>query len=235
MAIDLFSPSDEALEEVLSVIEQAQREVRYLVIDLPVEMIKSKFDRRNEFSGDIYIPKYQRELRWDEAAMSYFIESVLLRIPIPPLFFYESSGRLEIVDGSQRVRTIAAFVENQFQLSGLEKLDLLNGKTYSELPIVTQKKLLNTPIRTFTMQQDTDGSTRYEMFRRINTSAKRLDDAEIRRGAFQGAFLDVVVECADNYEFRSLINPYFSSSNKRRDELVERQELITRFFVYINF
>src|SRR3546814_11781979 len=60
------------------------------------------------------------------------------------------------------------------------------------------------------------------------TSAKALQDAEIRKGVFRGPFLDLVVECADSELFKS-ITPHMA---KGVDARSERQELVTRFFVY---
>jgi Protein of unknown function DUF262 len=139
-----FEPSE---DEIVAVIEAARRDVRYLVTDYPVELLVSKFKEEPQQEGDIYIPEYQRKLRWTDQAQSYFIESVILRIPVPPIFFYDVKGRLEIVDGSQRVRTLARFVNDDFALGELEKLDILSGLKYSQLPSTIQKRLFNTPSR----------------------------------------------------------------------------------------
>src|ERR1700688_2180548 len=220
-----FEPSE---DEIVAVIEAARRDVRYLVTDYPVELLVSKFKEEPQQEGDIYIPEYQRKLRWTDQAQSYFIESVILRIPVPPIFFYDVKGRLEIVDGSQRVRTLARFVNDDFALGELEKLDILSGLKYSQLPSTIQKRLFNTPIRSFVLDEGTDESTRIELFRRLNTTGKTLHDAEIRKGAFRGKFLDLIVECAATPLFKSL-SPRISRS---ADPESERQELVTRFFVY---
>jgi len=220
-----FMPSE---EEIISVIEAARRDVRYLVTDYPVELLVQKFKEEPEQEGDIYIPEYQRKLRWSEQAQSYFIESVILRIPVPPIFFYDVKGRLEIVDGSQRVRTLARFVNNEFALGELEKLDILSGFKYSDFPPTIRKRLFNTPIRSFVLDEGTDESTRIELFRRLNTTGKTLHDAEIRKGAFRGPFLDLILECAATDLFKEL-SPKIS---KAADPESERQELVTRFFVY---
>jgi uncharacterized protein with ParB-like and HNH nuclease domain len=127
-----------------------------------------------ERTRGIYIPPYQRELRWPERSRSYFIESVLLRIPVPPIFFYEFKGQLEVVDGSQRIRTLYQFVNNRFVLDELEKLDSLNGMRFSDLPSTIQKRFLNTSIRSFVLDEGTDTSTRVEMFRRLSTRSPLL-------------------------------------------------------------
>lgn len=215
-------------EEVDSVVEGARREVRYIITDFSVELIVSKFREKAEAEGDIYVPAYQRNLAWKEDKQSYFIESLILRIPVPPVFFYDVEGRLEIVDGSQRIRSLVSFLSDGFILDKLEKLDVLNGFRFSDLPISVQRRLNNTPIRSFVLDQGTDESTRIDLFRRLNTSGKKLEDAEIRKGVFKGPFLDLVIAAAASKEF-SAVTPHMGGGV---DTESERQELTTRFFVY---
>jgi hypothetical protein len=119
-------------------------------------------------------------------------------------------------------------VRDGFALDGLEKLDILNGFEFSKLPLAVQRRLNNTPIRSYVLDQGTDESTRVDLFRRLNTSGKMLQDAEIRKGAFRGPFLDLVIECASSPLFLQ-VTPHIGG---RIDSQSERQELVTRFFVY---
>ena len=80
-------------------------------------------------------PEYQRRLRWTNGQKSKLIESLLLNIPIPPVFFYESdAARYEVMDGQQRMNAIREFFSGDFRLSGLKVLTPLNGLTYSKCP-----------------------------------------------------------------------------------------------------
>ncbi len=55
-------------------------------------------------------PEYQRLFRWSEAQKTALIESILLSIPIPPIFVAEDkNGVWELVDGLQRVSTFISF------------------------------------------------------------------------------------------------------------------------------
>jgi hypothetical protein len=190
--------------EVSEVVENARREVRYIVTDFSAELVVSKFREHAETEGDIYVPEYQRSLAWSQAQQSYFIESLILRIPVPPVFFYDVEGRLEIVDGSQRIRCLVSFAHDDLQLVGLEKLDILNGFRFRDLPQTIQRRFNNTPIRSFVLEQGTDESTRIDLFRRLNTSGKKLADAEIRKGVYKGPFLDLVVASAQSDVFLDL-------------------------------
>ena len=44
-------------------------------------------------------PEYQRRLRWTNIQKSRLIESLLLNIPVPPVFFYESDAARYEVNG----------------------------------------------------------------------------------------------------------------------------------------
>ena len=77
------------------------------------------------------------------------------------------------------------------------------------------------------MNERTDEQTRFEMFDRINTGSKILNKAEVRRGALRGAFMNFIVELAQNARFVALTPMSGSQINKR-----EREELVTRFFAY---
>lgn len=213
---------------VAGLVDAARSEIRYIITDFSVELIASKFKDKAESEGDIYVPSYQRSLAWTNEQGSYFIESLILRVPVPPIFLYDVDGLLEIVDGSQRVRSLVRYLNDDYTLEGLEKLDFLNGFRFTDLPLPVQRKLNNTPVRSFVMDQGIDQSTRIELFRRLNTSGQRLKDAEIRKGAYQGKFLDLVIEAASSKLFVDL-TPHLGGKSDRQSE---RQELVTRFFIY---
>jgi hypothetical protein len=98
----------EAQTRLLQAIDTKIGEVRTDAIDLSFgEIINLK--RENEIRID---PEYQRLFRWSEEQKSKLVESVLLRLPIPPIFFIENEdGRYELIDGLQRVSSMAQFIE----------------------------------------------------------------------------------------------------------------------------
>ena len=62
--------------------------------------------------GDLKInPIYQRMFRWDITQQSALIESILLNIPIPPIYVYQNEkGKWNLIDGQQRLSTIFKFM-----------------------------------------------------------------------------------------------------------------------------
>ena len=109
--------------------------------DWTLEMLASKFQ-----SGDIIIPDYQRKFVWDIRRASTLIESFAIGLPVPQVFFYENrDGELEVIDGQQRITSIAYFFEGffgqedangnrkVFKLKGLEQRRDLEGQSFAEL------------------------------------------------------------------------------------------------------
>jgi hypothetical protein len=227
LPLPLF-PDKRTQEELQRLLDEARKLVSYQVADFSAELLGGKFKATAEAEGDIFVPEYQRTLVWSDQRQSYFIESLLLRVPVPPLFLYDVKGRLEIIDGSQRLRTIHRFMSDELRLTDMEKLDFLNGFAFSDLPPSTQLRFKNTPIRTFVLTEDTDGVTRFDIFRRLNTSGKPLTDAQIRVGAFPGPLLTLVRELAVQTEFAKLC----PIGKGAADPASERQELVLRFFAY---
>lgn len=204
------------------IIEQAKR-IDFYLTEYSVELLAIKVQ-----SEEFVVPDYQREFTWEPERKSKFIESLIMGLPIPFLFFWEMpNGNLEIVDGSQRLRTISEFIFDNFCLNGLESLTALNGFCFNHLPESRQRKIKNRSIRGIVLNEHADKQARFDMFERINTGSKIANKAEIRRGALDGPFMDFVIELAKNPEFSEL-TPISESLKKQR----EHEELVTRFFAY---
>lgn len=205
------------------IVKQAKR-IEFYLTEYTIEILALKMG-----NGDFEVPSYQRAFTWEPERKSRFIESVLMGLPIPFLFFWESptTGKLEIVDGSQRLRTIEEFVLGDFVLGDLEELSLLTGFRFKNLPESRQRKLKNRSIRGVVLNEHTDEQSRFDLFERINTGSKIANKAEVRRGALGGLFLDLVISLSEEQLFVNL-TPVSGKQKKER----EREELITRFFAY---
>ncbi len=210
-------------------IRDKQKSVDYDIKEYPVEILVQKY--LNGLENDentIYIPSYQREFVWKIDRQSKFIESVFLGLPIPYIFTAEiEDGRLEIVDGSQRIRTLANFINNRLKLTDLNILSELNGLTFSDFPITRQRKFNNTTIRMIVLSERSDEDSRFMMFERINTGSESLNSMEKRRGINQGIFMNFLEELTKSPLFEK--NTRFTKYAKLRRE---PEELILRFFAY---
>ncbi|MDD5617114.1 MAG: DUF262 domain-containing protein [Candidatus Methanoperedens sp.] len=211
-------------------IDKEQKAVSYDIRELTIEYYVNKYlDGEENDDNELYVPDYQREFIWEEKRQSRFIESLLLGLPVPLIFVaeIEKDGRLEIVDGSQRIRTLAAFIKDELQLKGLDNLKQLNGVFFSELPSSRQRKFKNISMRMIVLSSKATEEIRNEMFDRINTSSVPLLPMETRRGIYRGEFTDFIVSLSTDSLFEKLcpISHYFKG---RREE----EELILRFFAF---
>jgi len=216
--------SPEKIDSAEAQISEQTKRIEFYLTEYSVELLASKMR-----SGEFVIPAYQREDTWERARKSRFIESLLMGLPIPFLFFWESpgTGKLEVVDGSQRLRTIEQFILGDFVVGELETLSALEGLRFRDLPESRQRKVKNRSIRGIVLNEHADEQARFDLFERINTGSKIAKEAEVRRGALVGPFLDLVVALAEEQLFKKLA-PVPEKDRKLR----EREELVTRFFAY---
>jgi len=214
-----------------SAIREQEKQIRFTIKPFRVADLVHKFEK-NQF----YIPDYQREDVWDVSMKSKFIESILLGLPIPDIFVcqtkenedYDQVAQFEVIDGSQRLRTILLFVKEKFSLKNLESIKELDGFYYSDLTESRKEKFNDVTIDVIILHSDTSEEVKNAMFDRINTS-NPLKAMELRRGTNTGLFNELVRNCGDllKKQYASIcpINRYFRD---RREE----EELVLRFFAF---
>ncbi|MEV4119478.1 DUF262 domain-containing protein [Micromonospora sp. NPDC049645] len=221
-SVQTAKSAEQQAEAEEQIVEQSKR-IDFYITEYSVEMLAHKM-RAHEY----VVPAYQREFTWEDERKSRFIESLIMGLPIPFVFFWEMpDGRLEIVDGSQRLRTIEEFLLGDFRLGDLEQLDKISGFRFAELPESRQRKIRNRSIRGIVLNEHADEAARLDMFERINTGSKIANKAEIRRGAVAGPFLNLIIELASDERLVRLA-PMSEKSKQERGY----EELATRFFAY---
>lgn len=205
--------------------------------DLTLTGLKELWD-----DGDLLIPKYQRNYVWNINQASLLIESFLLGLPVPQLFFYiDDKNRSLVIDGQQRVTSIAYFLDGYFgveggdgkrtvfKLKGLNKKSPYLGKAFSDLPESDQRKLKKSVLRAINIKQlsPTDQSTsQYYIFERLNTGGTPLKPQEIRNCVFNGEFIDVLRELNENVHWREIIG------QKKPNKFQRDIEMLLRVFAF---
>lgn len=205
-----------------------------------IETILEKFGENGDPDSlcELYIPEYQRDYKWDTKIASRFIESILLGFPIPYLYIasvenfedQNQDGRIEIIDGTQRIRALRYFVNNEFPLSELKELLTLDGFYYKDLLPGRQRKFLRESLRLIELKSDAEGDYRRNLFERINSGVKKLLPMEVRKGSDDAVsvfYRDVIQVCAQDGLFRKLA-PLSKSQQSNEDY----SELVLRFFGY---
>lgn len=177
-------------------------------------------------------PDFQRKYKWDKDGWeraSKFIESCLMRIPLPSCYFAETDDKAHLViDGVQRITTVMRFMNNEFALEGLTVLKGLEGKRFSEIGSWASD-LESTTIRCIILRNENPKDLIAEIFSRLNKGAVELSDQEIRHALFPGKFDQLLSELAEIEEVKNFKSPKNGiSSNTAR----EGEELVLRYFAF---
>ncbi len=133
------------------------------------------------------LPEIQRQYVWDSARASRLVESMLLNVPIPVVYFSETGDvNYLVIDGNQRIRSIVRFIQNEFSLSGLKIFGELNGKRFHQLGDKDQRQLKTRMIRAIIITSDSDPMMKFEVFERLNTGSIALNAQEVRNSTHRG-------------------------------------------------
>jgi Protein of unknown function DUF262 len=190
-------------------------------------------------NGEIVIrPEYQRLFRWTNEQRSRLIESILLKLPIPPIFLIEGDkGILELIDGLQRTSSVLQFMDHlaisepELILTGCDILPALNGMRFDDFSTSIRLGLKRTPIRAIIIKKSGNDHVKYEMFKRLNTGGSLLAPQEIRNCSCR-----MISGGAEFYaELQSLANHQAFKDATARIPQPDREqradeELVLRFF-----
>ncbi|MBQ8261694.1 MAG: DUF262 domain-containing protein [Lachnospiraceae bacterium] len=193
-------------------------------IDMVNEMI---------IDGEIDLsPDFQRGFVWtDITRKSRLIESLLLRIPVPAFYFaQDEEGMFQVVDGVQRLTVINSFMKNEFKLKNLEYLTECNGKWFKNekykaedsLDGVYTRRIKQTQLFVNIIDPQTPGKVKYDIFKRINTGGKALNNQEIRNCLANTKTRDLLRELAKSNNFLNATRGSISATRMADEELVLR-------------
>ncbi|SDC84238.1 Protein of unknown function DUF262 [Paracidovorax valerianellae] len=228
-------PATDQADLVEAQIAELQKETDYEIREWPIEVLVEKFTNgRDNDTSEIFIPDYQREMVWSAKQQSRFIESILIRLPVPFIFAADvgtgdREGALEIIDGSQRLRTLDHFLNDKLRLVGLQRLTNALGMRFSDLARPRQLRFKRSTIRVIELTEKADEQARREMFDRLNSGGTKLTSMETRRGVEDGPFMAFITECARTALFKEMVK--LSDRNASRKE---HEEFALRYFAYAN-
>lgn len=180
--------------------------------------------------GELIVrPSFQRSGVWDVVRKSKLVESILLNIPIPTLFFAEDDDKSKVVvDGQQRLLALKEYIENRFALKGLEVLNPLNGKNFDDLTERQQRIISNRTLRCLVISARSDSEIRFQVFERLNQGGVPLNAQEVRHCVYRGALNDLLHELKYHPTWLSLLG-----KQEPHSRMVDC-ELILRFFALRN-
>lgn len=141
-------------------------------------------------------PFYQREYRSSIEDESSLIESILVGIPIPPVFLcstrYKGVQVLDVVDGQHRLFAFYRFRKNYFKLTGLPLLPGLDNKNFDDLDFTFQEQFISHKLPAFVFRDFPGKEFELEVFNRYNKGTKTLTQQEIRNAVYSSPYNEFV-------------------------------------------
>lgn len=188
--------------------------------------------KENEIRLDGY---FQRKSNlWADDVKSRLIETIILNMPIPPLFFdITNDDKWLIVDGLQRISAIKSFYDNDLALINLDYMPELQGKKFENLDRTYKRRFEEKQLSYFAIYPGTPRSVRYKIFKNINVSAIVLNRQEIRHAINEDEDAEFT---PSKYiqQLTQIINTYLSFSEKgeRGKERMFDSELCLRYVAF---
>jgi hypothetical protein len=199
-------------------------------------------------------PEYQRRLRWSSVQKSKLVESLLLNIPVPPIFLYENdAARYKVMDGQQRLNAVREFIAGEFALVGLTVLSPLNGLRYSRCPPRIKRALDRASLSAIVLLLESEPDKivgrlsltdiRRFIFDRLNTGGTKLNPQEIRNALNPGLLNKIIIELTREPLFTKVFdippysetdpNDYYENPARQKNSLYSSMgdcQLVLRYF-----
>jgi hypothetical protein len=201
-------------------------------------------------SGELNIePDYQRLFRWSDAKQSRFIESLLLEMPVPPIYVVEEEdGKYVLIDGLQRISSYLHFrgklaashltppisMGDMLTLVDCDIVPALNGLTYDGLATALQIRLKRAFVRVEVIRKGSDPRFKYHMFKRLNTGGVLLTEQQIRNCTIRlldPRFNNFLIELSQKESFSHCVEALTDEAKLGAAD----QELVLRFFALKNW
>lgn len=189
----------------------------------------SEVVKRIENQRYILDPDFQREFVWPIGKQSKLIESCVMRIPLPVFYVAEApDGRIIVVDGLQRLTTLARFINNQFRLIGLAdpaskslKSHPLEGKYFDDLTITLKERVLDTQLTMYILDAKAPERARLDIFERVN-SGEPLTRQQMRNALYNGPATAWLREASEGDSFQLATDGRLNTKTMRDREAINR-------------
>lgn len=206
--------------------------------DLTLSVVYEMFS-----AGDILIPEYQRNYVWDIKQASLLIESFLLGLPVPQVFFYvNGENKNEVIDGQQRILSIKFFLDGHFgfenvqgktqvfRLQGLNPKSPFAKKRFADLSETDQRRLKSAVLRAINIRQlnpSGEATSVYHIFERLNTGGTPLKPQEIRNCVFRGGLVSLLRGLNEDVNWRKIVGRKAIDRHQKDVEMILRVLALT--------
>jgi uncharacterized protein with ParB-like and HNH nuclease domain len=235
---------DPSVVDLINAIERRLQKVHTQSLDLSFNELLDMYN-----NGELDIsPDYQRLFQWSEGARSRFIESLMLEMPVPPIYVIEEEeGKYLLIDGLQRISSylhLRGFLNashldppvrigDKLVLTDCDIVEELNGKSFDDLGTALQIRLKRAFVRVEVIRKGSDPRFSYHMFKRLNTGGILLTPQQLRNCTIRlldPKFNDFIIDLSREEVFVKCTE---SLTQQHRLGAFD-QELVLRFFAFKN-
>lgn len=215
-------------------IEEAKRSVSTDTVQITIGEVSNMYTSK-ELN---ILPDFQRLFRWTNERKSNFVESILIGIPIPPVFVYENGdGTWELIDGLQRISTLLEFMGvlkdvdtgdvRRSQLQKTKYLPSMQGLVWEEkaegevaidkaLQLFFRRARIDFQI----LKHPSDPKTKFDLFQRLNRGGAYANEQEVRTCSMvlaNPAFTQAIRQFAQREDFKNLFQITGEQEGSQKD------------------
>ena len=227
---------EESLKPENSKTDYSIENIKVERVQFSIFELKRRYDRRknSEDYKNTYVQgnlknhiildsAFQREEVWDRKQESELIESVLIGLPLPLMYFYEDkNANLIVVDGRQRLTAFFKYMDNKYSLSELTILKEVSGKKFEELETILQSKLEDFQLLIQIIKPPTPDTVKFQIFDRINRGGTQLNNQEMRNALYQGNSCVLLKTLAESEQFLKATNEGINPKRMRDKYVILR-------------
>ena len=170
-------------------------------------------------------PDFQQEPIWPEDKQSKLIESIAMRIPLPVFYLSEDNeGRGIIVDGLQRLSTLARFLKDQLRLD-IPSREELDGKRFSELSSKLQNRVEDCVLIFYVIDSKMPAYAKLDIFERVNSGVS-ITRQQMRNSLYMGPATRFLKEESRTDIFR------IATGNSLNVRTMRDREFVNRFCAF---
>lgn len=190
----------------------------YSVIEIQNMAVKGdKLNIPDSMSGDT----------WDVEKRSRYLESLLSGLPLTSITATRrNDGKLEVLDGGQRVKAIVDYLDGKFALRNLNMMNLYEDCRYDELPSMAKSRLMYAEIPFNVITSPVDEKMKAELYNRLNTGIHQISERNRRLLQYKGKMTEVMDDLLKDKHFKSL-----TKGSRDADRETTKEDIAFRLIV----
>lgn len=164
---------------------------------------------------------------WDMDKRSKYIESLLAGLPLTSITaIRRSDGKLEVLDGGERIKSIVDYLGGKYSLRNLNMMDLYEDCRYEELPSVAKSRLMYAELPFNVITSSMDEKLKAELYNRLNIGVHQISERNRRLLQYRGRMTDLMDDLLNDKHFKAL-----TKDSRKADSDTTKEDIALRLIV----